>query len=152
MRFLERPLVFGVVLLALSAQAVAAADLRALGWLAGAWSSASKRGWVEERWAPARGGVMLGTSLSGKGGKANAFEFMRLTQDGDGGISLWASPGGRAPTRFKLSASSASKAVFENSQHDFPTRIEYRREGRALIATISGPGGMGRQSWTFRRQ
>ncbi len=152
MRYLISRLALGLVLLTLSAAPVAAADLRALGWLAGAWSSASKEGWVEERWAPARGGVMLGTSLSGKGGKANAFEFMRLTQDGDGGISLWASPGGQKPTRFKLSESSASKAVFDNPQHDFPTRIEYRRQGRALIATIAGPGGKGRQSWTFRRQ
>ena len=112
----------------------------------------TKEGWTEERWAPARGGVMMGTSLSGKGGKAGSFEFMRLTRDEDGGVSLWAAPGGQKPTRFKLVSSSANTAVFENPQHDFPTRIEYRRRGLALMATISGPGGKGRQSWAYRRR
>ncbi len=146
------PLAVCLALMMPGASPLAAADLRALGWLSGAWSSNTGEDWVEERWAPARGGVMMGTSLSGKGGQADAFEFMRLTRDGGGGVSLWASPGGRLPTRFRLIASSGSSAVFENPQHDFPTRVEYRRQGRVLTATISGPGGKGRQSWTFRRR
>lgn len=34
--------------------------------------------------------------------------------------------------------------VFENPQHDFPKRIEYRRDGTALKASISGPGDDGK--------
>ena len=40
-------------------------------------------------------------------------------------------------------------AVFENPDHDFPTRIEYRLVGESLVASIAGaePG----PSWTFER-
>ena len=137
--------------LAMGTQA-AAADLGALAWLGGGWSAETGEGWIEERWAPARGGVMMGTSLSGKGDAAGAYEFMRLTRDADGGISLWAAPGGQKPTRFRLTSSSGREAVFENPAHDFPTRIAYRRVGDRLTATISGPNGAGRQSWTYRRR
>jgi hypothetical protein len=34
--------------------------------------------------------------------------------------------------------------VFENLQNDFPKRIEYRRDGTALKASISGPGDDGK--------
>ena len=138
----------GATLLMLSAPA-AAVDLAALGWLRGHWSARMGEGWIEEQWAPARGGLMMGTSVSGKGEAATSYEYMRLSRDADGGISLWAAPGGRAATRFRLTSSSAGEAVFENPQHDFPTRIAYKRNGNRLTATISGPNGSGRQSWTY---
>ena len=149
---MKQLMIWGGALVLLAAEPLAAADLRSLDWLGGAWTSDTKEGWTEERWAPARGGVMMGTSLSGKAGKASAFEFMRLTEDGDGKVSLWAAPGGQKPTRFKLISSSANTAVFENPAHDFPTRIEYRRQRTTLTATISGPGGSGKQSSTYRRK
>src|SRR5206468_4184985 len=36
-----------------------------LAWLSGAWAEERNGVWTEERWAPPRGGVMLGASVSG---------------------------------------------------------------------------------------
>lgn len=129
-------------------------DVSQLGWLAGAWATEAtgpSAQWTEERWAPPRGGVMVGTSLSGRDGKADWFEYMRLAPDGGGTISYWASPGGKPAVPFRLVSLSNREAVFENPSNDFPTRILYRRTGRILHATISGPNGADPQSWRYRR-
>ena len=55
-------------------------------------------------------------------------------------------------TKVKLVSAAANSVVFENPAHDFPTRIAYRRHGKVLTATISGPGGAGSQSWRYVRQ
>ena len=122
-----------------------------LAWLSGAWISEGKDGWTEEQWTSPRGDMMLGTNRSGKGAAASAFEFMRIAPDGLGRISFWASPGGKAAVAFPLVSSGPSEAVFENANHDYPTRVVYRRKGEALVATISGRGGKNPYSWTFRR-
>ena len=93
---------------------------------------------------------MLGTNLSGKGGKAEGFEFLRIAAEADGTVNYWGSPGGKAAVPFKLVSMSSNAVVFENPKHDFPTRIAYRRSGARLTATVSGPDGRGAQSWTFR--
>jgi hypothetical protein len=128
-------------------------DVSQLAWLAGAWAtqaSSPAEQWTEERWSPPRGGVMLGSSLSGKGGEANWFEYMRLARDQKGAIHYWASPGGKPAVPFLLVSLSDREAVFENPSNDYPTRIVYRRSGRILHATISGPDGANPQSWRYR--
>ena len=123
------------------------------GWLAGTWvAEEAGRNWTEERWAAPRGGVMLGTSLSGQGEEAGWFEFMRIAADEDGRLAFHASPGGAPASAFPLVSSGTREAVFENPAHDYPTRIVYRRVGQVLSATISGPGGAKPRSWRFRRQ
>jgi hypothetical protein len=44
-----------------------------------------------------------------------------------------------------MTSSGPGWAVFENPQHDFPKRVEYRRTDKGLWAQISGPGEDGRQ-------
>lgn len=138
--------------LLLVAAPAAAADMAELDWLVGAWTTDSRPNalrWTEERWAPARGGVMLGTSLSGRAGEAFTYEFVRIAADKEGVITFWASPEGRPPVPFRLVDVSHGEAVFENPAHDFPTRITYRRTGQGLEATISGPGGANPQTWRY---
>lgn len=123
-----------------------------LSWLAGTWLSEEAEGrWTEESWSAPRGGVMLGTSLAGQGGKAGWFEFMRIAPDKDGRLAFHASPGGAPASSFPLVEAGKRKAVFENPAHDYPTRIEYRRDGSLLRATISGPGGAKARTWRYRR-
>lgn len=123
-----------------------------LGWLSATWVAEEAGGaWTEERWAKPRGGVMLGTSLSGKGGEAGWFEFMRIAKDKDGRLAFHASPGGEPGSAFLVVASGKHQVTFENPAHDYPTRIVYRREGNVLNATISGPGGAKPRTWHFRK-
>ena len=123
-----------------------------LGWLAGHWVQDGKNGWAEESWTPPRGGVMLGTGLTGKLDEAKSFEFMRIAESPTHGRPVfWGSPGGRAPVPFPLAMEGRQAVTFENPKHDYPTRISYRREGKMLIATTSGPGGSNPQTWRYRK-
>jgi hypothetical protein len=45
---------------------------------------------------------------------------------------------GRTGTPFRLTGLSATEAVFENPQHDYPQRIIYRKSGNRLDARIEG--------------
>jgi hypothetical protein len=143
-----------VALLALGSIAAAMPPMRVseLGWMAGDWVEEKQAAWTEERWAPPRAGVMLGTTLSGKGDRATEYEFTRIAANPSGAIDYWASPEGRSAVPFRLVSASRNAAVFENPQHDYPTRIAYRREGAMLVAEISGPGGAHKMRWRYTRR
>lgn len=123
-----------------------------LAWMSGSWITESSGGWTEERWSPARAGVLLGTSLSGRGNRAESFDFLRIAAGEDGKISYWGSPQGAPAVPFALVRATRNELVFENPSHDFPTRIIYRRDLNVLTATISGPDGTNAQSWRYRRR
>jgi len=122
-----------------------------LAWISGRWVSDDGGKWTEENWSSAKGGVLLGNSKQGSGPKAVEYELLRISPDTKGVVTYWASPGGRMPTPFALTNSTPNYALFENPAHDYPTRIEYRREGDKLTATISGPGGANPMSWHHTR-
>jgi hypothetical protein len=124
---------------------------KAPAWLAGAWETEQAGSWTEERWTPPRGGVMLGTSLSGKGQSATWFEYMRIAPDEADMLHFYGSPQGKPAVAFRVESAAADSIVFVNPAHDFPTRISYRRAGDRLVATVSGPGGANPQTWNYRR-
>ncbi len=121
-------------------------------WLAGHWTVETEGRWTEERWAPPRGGMMLGTSLTGKGAAASSFEYMRIAAGPDGGLVFWGSPDGKPAVPFRAVDAGPTYLAFENPAHDYPTRITYRREGDVLTATVSGPGGANPMSWRYKRR
>lgn len=135
----------------LCAAAPEPASVDGLGWLAGDWVSEVNGRWTEELWSKPRGGLMLGVGRSGKADRAMGFEFMRITADGDGHLIFWGAPGGQSPVAFRLVSQDETTAVFENPRHDFPKRVVYRRDGRTLVATVSGDGD-DQQSWTYERR
>jgi len=124
-------------------------DVASFAWLSGEWLAEEGGRWTVERWSAPRGGVMLGTSLSGRGGRADAYEYMRIAEDGEG-IAFFASPQGQPAVRFALVSSRPGEAAFENPANDYPVRIVYRRSGALLVATISGRGGANTQTWRYR--
>ena len=124
-------------------------DLETLAWMSGHWRQETERGATEELWMAPRGGLMLGLNRTVCSGKRTQFEYLRIEQS-ERGVVLLASPGGRhPPTAFALSEADLHHALFENPEHDFPKRIEYRRAADQLVVSIAGdtPG----PSWTFAR-
>jgi hypothetical protein len=113
-----------------------------LDWITGHWCADFGEEVVEEYWLPPHGGVAVGLSRTRTAQETTAFEFLRIA-DIEGVQSYIAQPGGRPPTVFKRTAGGESWIRFENPDHDFPQRIEYRREGDALEAQIAGPGEEG---------
>lgn len=128
---------------AFAADADEGADGVDLSWLAGHWCSADGSGGYEESWLAPRGGAMVGVAREVAGGQMRSFEFLRIAEV-DGVPTYFAQPGGRPPTAFKRSDGGANWVRFENAAHDFPQRIEYRRDGDRLNAEISGPGRDGK--------
>jgi hypothetical protein len=122
----------------------AAAGEPGLDWLAGKWCSADPGRQVDEVWLPEAGGQLLGMSRTLRGAKLESFEYMRIVFDARG-ARLHVQPNGSPPTLFAQAARGDDWIHFANPAHDFPNRIEYRRQGDRLQASIAGPGRDGKQ-------
>lgn len=116
----------------------------ALSWLAGHWCGGSGDEQIEEFWMSPHGDVQLGVSRTLKADRTTGFEFMRIALV-DSVPTYIAQVGGDKPVSFKRSAGGENWVRFENPAHDFPTRVEYRRNGDALHAHIAGPGKDGKE-------
>lgn len=110
-----------------------------LGWLQGCWvpGNGGEAGSVET-WTGPAGGTMLGLSRTVRNGRTGEFEFVQIREVEPGKLAYIAQPGGRPPTTFPLLRSSDTEYVFENTAHDFPQRVIYRRDGDKLHARIEG--------------
>jgi hypothetical protein len=82
------------------------------------------------------------------------FEFMRIEKTPREGLVYVASPGGAAPTRFKMIEMGPRRVVFADPGHDFPQRILYWLDDRgALHARIEGrvQGKPRAEEWRWTR-
>jgi hypothetical protein len=139
--------------LTLSAAAPAPADAASLSWLSGSWAGSQGETSMEEVWTPPRGGTLLGLHRDVSGGRTVSFEFLRIEAAG-GGVTYWASPKGGPATPFRLIESAKGRVVFENREHDFPTRILYWLGGDGTLhARIEGTlqGKPASEEWAWKR-
>lgn len=128
---------------ALAALALAAAgvghaqEIDKLGWMTGTWTQSREGEVVQESWLGPRGKTMAAVNLT-TSERRNSFELLRIVEGNDG-LALLASPGGRAPVAFKLKELGERRVVFENPTHDFPQRVLYWMEtDGTLRARIEG--------------
>src|SRR5688500_8534513 len=124
-------------------------------WITGGWqtvpSGPGGRRQVEEQWTKPAGGSMMGMSRTVAGDKTVEFEYLRIEQRADG-VYYVAHPKARCPgTDFKLTRASATEAVFENPQHDFPKRIIYGKTDGGLTASIDAGEGSKAMSFVFKK-
>ena len=119
--------------------------LAALAFMAGCWrGDAGVDKTIEEHWTAADSDVMLATTryLDDNTGRTRGWEFSRIVVDSAGEIALFPAPRGSQQGRFRMTASSAGQARFEDPTHDFPKRITYRRvDARRLVVLIDGGEG-----------
>ncbi|MEO8162074.1 MAG: DUF6265 family protein [Arenimonas sp.] len=111
----------------------------ALAWLAGDWCGMDDTQEIQESWLPPRKGEAIGMSRTVAGGRMISFEFMRIA-DLEGKVTLIAQPSGDPAVNFLRTDGGGDWIRFENKQHDYPQRIEYRKDGEGLLAEIGGPG------------
>lgn len=140
----KQTFLFLALSMALAADA-GTASAASVAWLSGHWCARSGDQLIEEYWLPAQGDLSLGLSRTVVGGTTRSFEFLRIERSGTA-TNYVAQPQGGPPTAFALSASGADWARFENPQHDFPRRVEYRRTATGLHAEIAGPGRDGKET------
>jgi hypothetical protein len=134
------------------APTTAAAPLADLAWLAGHWGAEQDGVWTEEHWMAPRGGAMLATNRVASAESLRFFEFLRIEHRPDGVVYV-AQPKGGTATEFRRVDGGEGFVAFANPAHDFPQRIEYRRDGDNLAVTISATvdGVRKESSWTWRR-
>jgi hypothetical protein len=119
----------------------AATALNQLGWLAGQWRMEKAGRVVDEQWMAPAAGVMLGMSRTIARGKVVGHEFIQIREGPGGALYYIAMPSGQKEAAFQIVSLSATEAVFENPQHDFPQKISYTLQSDgSLLATIEGPG------------
>ena len=135
-----RNVFLAVLLTGVSAGAAAQTGIDRVSWMSGCWSLASGGRTVDEQWMAPRGGTMLGISRTVKDGHLAEYEFVVLRERGDGLVYM-AHPSGQVGAEFTLKSVDEASVVFENTQHDFPQRIGYRRRGESLEAWIEGTVG-----------
>lgn len=135
-------------------QTTSTRSISELSWITGDWQTApGGRAQIEEHWTAVAGASIMGVSRTVAGDKTAEFEYLRIEQRTDGNIYYVAHPKARCPgTDFKLTRASATEAVFENPEHDFPKRIIYRRTGDdALTASIDAGEGTKSMAFAFRK-
>lgn len=116
-----------------------AADLAALGWLAGEWRGDVGGDVFVTTYTSPEGGLVLSVSKTLHEGQAVFHEFERFEVKGNA-VVLTPYPGGKASVPFTLQAfdPAVPKARFVNAKHDFPTEITYARDGERLVITLTG--------------
>ena len=117
----------------------AEADVAKFGWIAGCWENEARGTSTLEIWMKPAGGTMIGMARSIAGGKTTSYEALRIFEK-DGSLYYGARlPNAAVEVPFKLVKGTDGEAIFENPEHDFPTRIIYRKQpDGGLFARIEG--------------
>jgi hypothetical protein len=96
------------------------------------------------------GGTMLGMARTVSESRTVAYEFMRIEEDDEGRLVFVASPSGQQTAAFVAVTVADDEVVFENTGHDFPQRVIYRRlPDDGLLGRIEGMVNGERQSADF---
>jgi hypothetical protein len=133
----------------LTACATTASAAQTPDWMTGYWLSCDGGRQVSETWTGAGSGVLVGAGLT-RGARGVDFEFLRIAPH-EGGLAYFGSPGGAAPTPFRMVKQDNGSAVFENLAHDFPQRIIYTRSGDVMTARVENADATQGMSWRFTR-
>jgi hypothetical protein len=146
-----------LAILVLTSSATAAAEpgptLDQFDWLVGSWEREVGDGVSIEEWTRVSANVIEGTTVVRIGDALEITEHLRIERFGDR-IYYIALPGENAmPTPFELVQHEQGRWVFENPEHDFPTRIIYLSlDATHLRVRIEGPGGEGGIDFDFVRR
>ena len=111
-------------------------------WFLGEWGNVTPEGELTERWKQENDSVYLGESYFVMNGKDTVFaETVRLEETGGKLKYIVTVPGQNngQPVPFEMTSATENQLVFENSQHDFPSKIIYNKiTADSIMAEISG--------------
>ena len=120
-------------------------------WLAGTWSGDMWGGRFVAHYSTPAGGKILSHSRLFEGDEVSFYEF-EVFEPKASTVYFQPYPGGEAATGFTLVSHDAKsrRAIFENPNKDFPTRIVYERVADdRLVITLSDPHGDSSEIQTF---
>jgi hypothetical protein len=124
-----------------------------LGLLSGCWRSGEGASYFEEIFTEPLPNMILGLSRFVRDGRGAQFELTSVLQTEDGVVMLPYPSGRPSEHGFLLTSLSATEAIFEAPEHDYPKRILYRshEDGTRSARIDGGADDDGGQEWRFQR-
>lgn len=106
-------------------------------WLVGHWEGILGDGIYHEEWKITANNEMKGRAYLTNEGKINNNEILKLHEDSSG-IHYTADVSHNSePVSFLLTYADDKTFIFENPEHDFPTKITYvNNDNKSLTATV----------------
>ncbi len=116
------------------------ADINA-DWLLGNWERINEQEGIRtfENWSKSTNNGYEGIGWTMQNDDTIFKEILRLAER-DNQWNLEVSEVNDTPTPFRITNYSDESFVSENEENEFPKKIQYRRKGEQLVATISNPG------------
>ena len=122
------------LLISTNVNANTCSSLTQLNWLIGEWQTDKSASFVNEIWQK-----VSDDTFEGQGKTNSSSESLRLVKMTDEVFYLAKVSHNPLPVAFKLSHCKNKQFVFENMQHDFPNKIEYRQiNSNVLQVIVSG--------------
>lgn len=117
-------------------------ELEKANWFLGNWGNTSAEGELTESWKKENDSVYTSATYFVVGGKDTVFAETARLEETNGKLAYIVtvpSQNESKPVRFDMTSSTESQIVFENPQHDYPTKIVYTKTANdSLVAEISG--------------
>jgi len=115
-------------------------DLNNISWLLGDWHSEEGESIITESWIKVSENTFegYGETRDINSGSISNFESLRLLFLSDEIFYLAKVNHNELPIAFKLTSISETSLIFENKDHDFPTKIEYVKVSENKMAVIVG--------------
>lgn len=129
-------------------------NLESIDWILGEWIQQTEQTTTFECWKKEDPTTFRGYGSTTQSGseKRRTEEYLLLTSLGEEIYYFAKVPHNELPTAFKLTEFSDSHAIFENLEHDFPNRLEYRLIApQVLSVKVSGSASQGFEI-NFRRR
>lgn len=115
-------------------------SLKAVSWIFGSWEYKNKDKIITESWNKVSSITLEGNGATYVYGKLKSIESLRIVEMSDSLFYIAKVSHNPLPVAFKLTACTATNAIFENNNHDFPKRIEYKLVEKGKIMVIIGNG------------
>ena len=100
-------------------------SLKAVAWIFGSWEYKNKEQIITESWQKVSALSVEGVGETFTNGVLMSVESLRIVEMSDSLFYIAKVSHNALPVAFKLTSCMATKAIFENKDHDFPKRIEY---------------------------
>jgi len=130
-----------IFFLAIILQDIQAQNSSQFNWMIGVWQLETKAGVIHEQWKIVNDTLLTGTShLVQSNGVDSLLETIDIIYTGGNWIYQPTVQGqnNEMPVSFKIIFLKEEEFIAENSAHDFPQRITYRRIQTGLYASIEG--------------
>ncbi|AXG75014.1 hypothetical protein DVK85_12540 [Flavobacterium arcticum] len=132
-------------------------QIKKVSWLIGNWGATSNQGTLIENWQKTNDSVYNGQSFFIIENDTVFAEHIAL-EEVNGKLTYIVNVSGQnnnKPVRFEMTSITNNQIIFENPEHDFPTKIIYNNvTNDSLVAEISGikNGKPNSQKFTMARQ